>query len=147
MEVAMNNTESNRHIWEAWHRTVMTRDLEGLSALYAPDAIFESPAVWLINRQSDGILRGRQAIHDYFAVFFKKLDVGSREWHRSDTFFSQGSELVWEYPRETPSGDQNEIVESIDVTRDGFIGHHRVYWGWVGLRNLTANVAPLVAAK
>jgi hypothetical protein len=40
-----------------------------------------------------------------------------------------------EYPRETPKGDQTDIVESMDL-ENGLITHHRVYWGWVGFSKL-----------
>ena len=34
-----------RHIYDQWHETVQSRDLDGIMALYADHAIFESPAV------------------------------------------------------------------------------------------------------
>lgn len=37
--------------------------------------------------------------------------------------------MTWEYPRETPDGEQMDIVEVMEI-RDGLIAHHRVYWGW-----------------
>jgi steroid Delta-isomerase len=45
--------------------------------------------------------------------------------------------LTWEYPRETPQGDQIDLVEFMDIA-DGLIAHHRVYWGWVGFKALVA---------
>ena len=33
---------------------------------------------------------------------------------------------MWEYPRETPDGQQVEIVEVMDIA-DGLIRHHRIY--------------------
>ncbi|KVD89590.1 hypothetical protein WS62_15445 [Burkholderia sp. ABCPW 14] len=47
------------------------------------------------------------------------------------------AELIWEYPRETPHGDQVDVIESIDVAGTR-IARHRVYWGWVGFRTLVA---------
>ena len=38
----------------------------------------------------------------------------------------------WEYPRETPDGDQIDIAEVMDI-RGALIQHHRIYWGWKGL--------------
>ena len=98
------NTEAQvRHVYEQWHRTILERDLKGLAALYAEDAIFESPAVWVLNRQSDGVLRGRAAIKSYFATFFEKA-AGSIDWYRSDVFLSDGKRLFWEYPRQDAEG-------------------------------------------
>ncbi|WP_010120403.1 hypothetical protein [Burkholderia oklahomensis] len=45
--------------------------------------------------------------------------------------------MIWEYPHETPQGDQVGLIESIDVV-GARIARHRVYWGWVGLRTLVA---------
>jgi steroid Delta-isomerase len=133
------NTEAQvRHVYEQWHRTILERDLKGLAALYAEDAIFESPAVWVLNRQSDGVLRGRAAIESYFATFFEKA-AGSIDWYRSDVFLSDGKRLFWEYPRQTPTGEQTEIAESMELD-GGLISVHRVYWGWVGFKNLVARI-------
>jgi hypothetical protein len=58
-------------------------------------------------------------------------------WHRAPgVFFANGRQLVWEYPRATPQGDQIDLVEVMDIA-DGRIAHHRVYWGWVGFGLLT----------
>jgi steroid Delta-isomerase len=128
-----------RHVYEQWHETILQRDLKGLAALYAADAVFESPAVWVLNRQSDGILHGREAIEAYFAVFFSKFKRAAVDWQRDGTFFANGRQLTWEYPRATPKGDQTDLVEWMDLD-GGLIVHHRVYWGWVGLRNLMATL-------
>jgi hypothetical protein len=61
-------------------------------------------------------------------------------WYRTGTFFSNGRQLVWEYPREAPDGDQVDILEVMDI-EDGLITHHRIYWGWFGVRMLTASIA------
>ena len=63
------------------------------------------------------------------------MDKHITEWYRDGTFFSNGKVLQWEYPRQTPTGDQTDIFESMDMN-DGLIAHHRVYWGWVGVKRL-----------
>ena len=45
---------------------------------------------------------------------------------------TDGTRLMWEYPRATPDGDQMDFAEVMDI-RDGLIQHHRVYWGWFGV--------------
>src|ERR1700761_6848227 len=127
----VKNTDAQiRHIYEKWHEKIVERDLEGLMALYAADAIFESPAVLAFALNDSGVLQGRDEITAYFEIFFHKLKRGSLEWFRTGLYFSNGELLTWEYTRKTPLGDQVDIVESIDAT-DGLITHHRVYWGWV----------------
>ncbi|MFE1602142.1 nuclear transport factor 2 family protein [Methylobacterium sp. ID0610] len=126
------------HIYERWHETVVHRDLDGLTALYDDDAVFESPLVWAVRREAGtGILRGRAAIRDFFAAGFRAPETGLGRWYRTGTFFSDGRQLTWEYPRRTPDGDQVDLVEVMDL-RGGLIAHHRVYWGWVGIRALSA---------
>lgn len=124
-------------IFEQWHQKIVERDLEGLMVLYAPDAIFESPAVLALNGSNGGMLRGRDEISAYFEIFFRKLDKNIAEWFRTGLFFSNGELVIWEYPRETPRGNQVDLVELIDA-EDGLIMHHRVYWGWVGMQTLLA---------
>ena len=45
---------------------------------------------------------------------------------------------MWEYPRKTPTGEQVDPVESMDIESD-LIVYHRVYWGWRGF-NLSIGV-------
>jgi hypothetical protein len=53
--------------------------------------------------------------------------------HYRSGFFTDGRTLIWEYPRETPDGDQMDFVESMEIA-DGLIRRHRVYWGWYGVK-------------
>lgn len=34
-----------RYVYEQWHETVRSRDLDGLIALYADDAVLETPLI------------------------------------------------------------------------------------------------------
>ena len=42
---------------------------------------------------------------------------------------------MWEYPRQSPAGDQQDFVEVMEI-EDGLIKRHCVYWGWFGMRAL-----------
>jgi hypothetical protein len=42
---------------------------------------------------------------------------------------------MWEYPRDTPDGEQMAFVEVMEL-KGGLIQHHRVYWGLVRALNL-----------
>jgi hypothetical protein len=50
-------------------------------------------------------------------------------------FFTDARKLIWEYPRETPDGDQMDFVESMEI-ENGPIRRHFVYWGWFGVKVL-----------
>jgi hypothetical protein len=115
-----------------WHRAASTRDGAALLALYAEDAVLESPLVpAILDDKTDGVLRGKAEIARFLEKGASSRPIGLVRWHRSTTWFSAGQTLVWEYPRETPEGEQVEIVEVMDVA-DGLIRHHRIYWGWKG---------------
>lgn len=131
------NDEAIRNIYEQWHETVIRRDIEGLMALYAEDATLESPLVWAVQpHHGSGALRGKPAIGGFFAAGFRSPPNGLGRWYRTGRLFSNGRQLAWEYPRETPDGEQIDLVEMMDLS-SGLITHHRVYWGWVGFRTLS----------
>jgi steroid delta-isomerase len=126
------------HIYERWHATVVGGDVDGLMALYADDAILETPLILATLRdKTEGILKGKSAIQPFFEAGFRKLRNDLGRWYRTGTFFSNGRQLTWEYPRATPQGDQVDLVEVMDIV-DGLIAHHRGYWGWVGFKTLVA---------
>lgn len=130
-----------RHVYEEWHAATVARNLEGLLALYAEDAIFESPLVLAALREkTDGVLRGKAAIRPFFDTWLNHRQSGLGRWYRTGVFFCNGRQLVWEYPRDTPQGDQVDLAEFIDLA-DGLIAHHRVYWGWKGFQALSASLS------
>lgn len=135
-ERSKNTDAEIRHIYEQWHQTVVARDIDGLMALYADGAILETPLILAAVPSSKvGMLEGKAAIHEFFAAGLRKLPGELGRWYRTGTFFSNGRQLTWEYPRETPQGNQIDLVEVMDVA-DGLIAHHRVYWGWTGFQSL-----------
>ena len=139
------NTDAEiRHVYERWHETILNRDLDRLMALYAEDAILETPLILVTLRDStEGILKGKAEIRPFFEAGLHKLQNDLGRWYRTGTFFSNGRQLTWEYPRDTPHGDQVDLVEVMDI-ENGLIAHHRVYWGWVGFKALTAARKELV---
>ncbi|MCI2263771.1 nuclear transport factor 2 family protein [Xanthomonas indica] len=139
-ETPPNPAERDAHvIFERWHRHVVARDLSALMALYAPDAQLESPLAYVASApRQDGRLQGREAIAAFFAASFAQPENGLGRWYRSGRCHVAGRQLVWEYPRETPQGDQVDLVEVMDLDAAGLIACHRVYWGWKGVQTLLA---------
>ncbi|MBN3725009.1 nuclear transport factor 2 family protein [Burkholderia sp. Ac-20379] len=137
-----SSTEARiRHIHAQWHAAIVARDVEALMSLYADHAHFESPSVLAIGLAEDasptGNLAGKAAIRHFFAAGFTQLGNTFTDWYRTGDFFSNGVQLVWEYPRATPTGEQTDLVEFMDI-EGGLIVAHRVYWGWRGLQSLLA---------
>ena len=135
----LTNTEVQvREVWEQWHQLTLKRDTVGVSRLYAESARFESPdSLGLHGEGHRGHpgTQGRAEIAGFLQVSFAKLDKNVANWYRNDTILTNGQILLWEYPRQTPNGDQTDLVESMDL-EDGLIVHHRVHWGWVGFKNV-----------
>ena len=134
-----DSTEAQvRHIYEEWHAGTNSHDVPRVIALCAEKATLESPAILAIYPHLDeGILRGRSEIEKFFTKTLSALSKEFRELYRSGVFLSTGKLLTWEYPRNTPAGEQVDLFESMDV-EDGLIIYHRVYWGWKGFQALMA---------
>ncbi len=135
-----------RRIYERWHETARTRDVEGTLALYAEDAIVETPLVMaILDDRTTGILRGKTEIRHFFHEGTKRRPNDLVRWYRTGTFFGNGKQLTWEYPRQTPDGDQVDLMEMMDI-ENGLIKHHRIYWGWFGF-SLLMNSALAKASR
>src|SRR4029453_12305313 len=88
--VAMSQEAQIRHVYEEWHRSVMSADLAGLMVLYADNAVFESPTVLAqFPDRADGILRGKAEIARLFERNFTNLRGEFTDLHRTG-FFSDG---------------------------------------------------------
>ena len=126
-------TEQIEHIFTAWDAALGAKDVDAAVALYQPDAILESPLVCHLLDTDEGVVRGREALRHFVSRVFAHQPAKRRRYRAG--FLTDGARLVWEYPRQTPDGDQMDIVEVMEI-RDGLIAYHRVYWGWVGVRML-----------
>jgi steroid Delta-isomerase len=125
-------------IHHEWHMRAKARDSEGLLALYATDAVLESPLVMaILGEHANGILRGHDELRLFFAEGARRRPNELVRWYRTGTWLTDGERLlIWEYPRATPDGDQVDILEVMEIA-DGLIQHHRIYCGWFGSAMLT----------
>lgn len=122
-------------IYREWHKFAKTRQTENLIELYADDAIFESPLVPAIMDKAEGVLKGRQEILELLKEGTKRRPNELVRWYRTKNHLINGNTLVWEYPRETPEGNQVDILEFMELEK-GKIKHHKIYWGWFGTQML-----------
>jgi hypothetical protein len=123
-------------IYERWDALARSGDIEGLLALYTPDATFESPLVPRLMKRADGTLRGHEEIRAFIVRGTERRPNELVRWHRTGEVLTDGHLLFWEYPRETPDGDQVDIAEMMEIV-NGRIQHHRIYWGWRGFALLS----------
>jgi len=120
-------------IYHEWDRALGAKDVEAAVALYAPDCRLESPLVRHLLKSEDGIVAGRDRLREFVKVVFARTPA-SRQRYR-EGFFTDGRTLMWEYPRQTPAGEQMDFVEVMHIA-DGLIRRHSVYWGWFGTKLL-----------
>lgn len=125
-------------IHQQWHDRAKSCDTEGLLALYAVDAVLETPlAQAIFDGRDSGVLRGHREIRPFFEEGARRRPNALVRWHRTGRWLTDGERLlVWEYPRQAPDGDQVDLVEVMEIA-GGLIQHHRVYWGWFGTELLT----------
>jgi SnoaL-like domain len=115
----------------AWNDALSRNDAKALLALYAPDAVFESPLVPHLLGPKRGVLRGHQELRPLFDKLAERKP-SVRQYYRTG-YLTDGKRLLWEYPREAPGGDQMDFVEAMELNRDVLIQRHCVYWGWFGV--------------
>lgn len=118
------------HVFTAWDDALGAKDLDAAIALYHPDATLESPLVAYLLGVEEGIVCGRDALRSFVRKVFDHQPAERRRFRTG--FLTDGRHLTWEYPRQTPDGEQIDLVEVMEIT-DGLITHHRVYWGWKGV--------------
>ncbi len=129
-----NRHEIIEHIYYHWDEVLSQSDVRGLLALYAWDAVLESPLVSHLLDKKVGICRGRDELRPFFELL-RKRKPPIRQNYRTG-YFTDGKRLIWEYPRTTPKGEQMDFVEAMEINDAGLIQHHNVYWGWFGVRML-----------
>lgn len=136
----MNESETfsatGARVHAAWHAAAVARDTERLVALYARDAVLESPLVPAVLDVASGVLCGHAALRAFFDIGARSRPLALVRWHRSGRFLTDGVRLLaWEYPRATPAGEQIDLLEMMEIDA-GLIARHRIYWGWFGVGRL-----------
>jgi ketosteroid isomerase-like protein len=119
-------------IYFAWDDALSRNDKDALLALYTPDAVIESPLIPHVLKLERGVVHGRAEIQRLLDEVAARKPP-ARRFHRTG-YLTDGKRLIWEYPRETPDGDQMDFVEAMELNDQGLIQRHRVYWGWYGVR-------------
>lgn len=119
-------------VTRAWEEALANHDVDALLARYAVDATLESPvAAHILGGR--GVCRGHEELRPFLTEVVARTP-DERQYHRAG-FFTDGRRATWEYPRETPDGEQMDFVEVMEI-EDGLIQAHRVYWGWRGVEIL-----------
>ena len=124
-------TSAIERVYREWDEALGAKDVEAALELYAPDATIESPLVQHLLGTQTGICQGHDDLRHFITIVFQRTPTERRRYRTG--FFTDGRIVTWEYPRQTPDGDQMDLVEVMEVNENGLIQHHRVYWGWFAL--------------
>jgi ketosteroid isomerase-like protein len=118
-------------VYFAWNDALSRNDAVALLALYAKDAVFESPLVPHLLGGERGVLRGHAEMRP---LFDKLADTKPpvRTYFRTG-YLTDGKRLIWEYPRDAPHGEQMDFADAMELNDEGLIRRHCVYWGWFGV--------------
>ena len=130
-DAAAADVRSVERVYRDWDAALHAKDVEAAVSLYAEDVLLESPLVRHLTGSERGVVEGRRHLRDFVQLVFDRTPA-SRGHYRTG-FFTDGRRLIWEYPRETPAGDQMDFVESMEI-EGGLIRRHCVYWGWYGVK-------------
>lgn len=122
------------HMYFAWNDALSRNDAEALLALYAHDAVLESPLIPHLLGMESGVLRGHEELRPLFAMLAKRKPP-VRQYYRTP-YLTDGKRLIWEYPRDAGKGEQMDFAEVMELNDEGLIQRHHVYWGWFGFRVL-----------
>lgn len=123
-------------VYREWDRAWAADNLDAMIALYAPDAVLESPLVTHLLGTESGVVEGRERIRALLEQAAPRKPE-ARMFHRIG-YFTDGKRLIWEYPRATPTGEQMDFVDMMEIEH-GLIRRHRVYWGWRGVSVIKAD--------
>jgi len=123
-------------IYHEWDAALSKNDVSAILALYAADAQLESPLVSHLFEREDGVCRGRAELQRLFEILATRKPK-IRQFYRKG-YFTDGRKVMWEYPHFTPTGEQMDFVEVMEI-ENGLIQRHRVYWGWFGFNVLARN--------
>ncbi|MCV7402421.1 nuclear transport factor 2 family protein [Mycobacterium fragae] len=124
--------QAAERIYHSWDKALSDDDVETLLALYAPDVVFESPAVPLTMGTESGVCHGRDELRPVLErVAARKPPL--RTYYRTGYLTDGERTMIFEYPRHAPDGEQMDFVEVMEIV-DGLIQRHCVYWGWRGVK-------------
>lgn len=108
-----------------WLDAFNSRDLEGLLALYAEDAIHTSPKLRAQKPETAGEIRGKAALRAWWADAMERLPG----LHYAGNHLSAGEgRVVMEYERQNP-GEASYLVAETLVVSEGRIVSSHVYHG------------------
>jgi ketosteroid isomerase-like protein len=109
----------------SWLACFERRDLDGLLALYADDAVHTSPKIRVRHPETGGALRGKPAMRAWWGDAFERLPSMRYE---PTSITADRDRVFMEYVRHVDGEPDLPVAEVLEV-RDGLIVASRVFHG------------------
>jgi ketosteroid isomerase-like protein len=116
--------EQVERIIHALETAASRNDVEGVVALFTPDATVESPAIPRLLKRKQGVCRGRDEIRELLRALARR----GVPWGRHEPPLIRGSTVAIEYMR--ASSDSEQFSVDVIEIEDGLIHRLRAYLGW-----------------
>jgi ketosteroid isomerase-like protein len=118
-------SETNATLGRTWLAAFNAHDVDGLVAIYAPDATHTSPKIRALHPDTGGKLIGHAALKAWWSDAIQRLPTLRYE---ELTVTANDDRVFLEYLRHAPDGPPYPVAEVFDI-RAGKIVASRVYHG------------------
>jgi len=112
-------------IAKKWLSAFNEHDLEKLLALYDENAIHYSPKLKARKPESNGIIKGKAAMRDWWQDAFQRLPGLI---YKELTLTADEDRVFMEYTRIVPGEEDMNVAEILEI-KNGLIAASRVYHG------------------
>lgn len=119
----MTTPQQHTQIAEQWFAAFNAHDLEALLSLYADDAQHFSPKLKIRQPETEGWVRGKEALGSWWQDSFERLPSLQ---YIPTTFTANDERVIMEYIRKV-SGDADMMIAEVLEIKDGLIVASRVY--------------------
>lgn len=118
-------TQQNLSIAHKWFAAFNDRNLESLLSLYDDEAQHFSPKLKIKKPETDGLVKGRTALHDWWKSAFESIPTLH---YRVTSLTADADRVFMEYVRSV-EGESDMLVAEVLEVKDGKIVFSRVYHG------------------
>lgn len=118
-------SEENKAIAIKWFEAFNTHNLEALLSLYHTDARHYSPKLKIRQPETNGLVQGRKALHDWWKDAFDRLPSLNYTY---TTLTADDNRVFMEYIRKVEAEPEMLVAEVLEI-RNGLIIASRVYHG------------------
>jgi len=118
-------TAKNRQIAHDWFAAFNSKNLQNLLNLYHDNAEHYSPKLKIANPKTQGLIKGKNALKDWWEGAFKRLPSLKYE---PTKFTADDEQVFMEYIRKV-DGELDLLVGEVLEIKDGLIVFSRVYHG------------------